>query len=258
METLRDRPWHRHDLVWVTTAHCAIAAEATDGADARDVMDAAGGAGAADADDAADRTLIAAWIDARRPFVVRCQGMDCKTRNVLAVGLPLPPSQGKRRVALETPLSSIERSSAPLALRDAVDSAPPGWREPLSQLHRLGVAAGVEFRVFGSLAWQALTGLAYVNEHSDLDLCWRPRSAAHLDTLSRLLASWQQATGIAVDGEIVFDDDHMVSWREWQLRRTQAGVLVKRLHGPVMRTPSSLLAMLGMRSPAVAPAEHIA
>lgn len=252
MEALRDRSWHRHDLVWVTMAHCAIAAEATDGADARDVVDAAV------ADDAADRTLIAAWIDARRPFVVRCQGMDCKTRNVLAVGLPLPPSQGKRRMALEAPLSSIERSSAPLALRDTVDSAPPGWREPLSHLHRLGVAAGVEFRVFGSLAWQALTGLAYVTEHSDLDLCWRPRSASHLDTLSALLVSWQQATGIAVDGEIVFDDDHMVSWREWQLRRTQAGVLVKRLHGPVMRTPSSLLAMLGMRSPVVASAERIA
>jgi phosphoribosyl-dephospho-CoA transferase len=254
METLRDRPWHRHDLVWVNTAHCVIAADGTDGADVPDVMDAAV---ATVADNAGDRTLIAAWIDARRPFVVRCQGMDCKARNVLAVGLPLPPSQGKRRVALEVPSSSIERSSAPLALRDTVDSAPPGWRGPLSQLHRLGVAAGVEFRVFGSLAWQALTGLAYVTEHSDLDLCWRPRSASHLDTLSGLLVSWQQATGIAVDGEIVFDDDHMVSWREWQLRRTQAGVLVKRLHGPVLRTPSSLLAMLGMRSPVVAPAEHI-
>lgn len=252
METLRDRPWHRHDLVWVTTAHCAIAAEATDGAAARDVMDAAV------ADDAADRTLIAAWIDGRRPFVVRWQDLDFKARNGLAVGLPLPPSQGKRRVALEVPLSSIERSSAPLALHDTVDSAPPGWREPLSQLHRLGVAAGVEFRVFGSLAWQALTGLAYVTEHSDLDLCWRPRSASHLDTLCELLVSWQHATGIAVDGEIVFDDDHSVSWREWQFRRTQASVLVKRLHGPVMRTPSSLLAMLAMRSPVVSAAEHIA
>ena len=211
MEALRDRSWHRHDLVWAHTAHCAIAAEGTDGADARDVMDAAV---ATVADDVADRRLIAAWIDARRPFVVRWQDLDCKARNVLAVGLPLPPSQGKRRVALEVPLSSIERSSAPLALRDTVDSAPPGWREPLSHLHRLGVAAGVEFRVFGSLAWQALTGLAYVTEHSDLDLCWRPRSASHLDTLSARLGAAHQATGIAVDGESVFNDDHMVSWRK--------------------------------------------
>ena len=87
METLRDRPWHRHDLVWVNTAHCAIAGDGTDVADAREVMDAAI---ATVADNAADRTLIAAWIDARRPFVVRCQDLDCKARGVLAVGLPLP------------------------------------------------------------------------------------------------------------------------------------------------------------------------
>ena len=60
METLRDRPWHRHDLVWVTTAHCAIAAQGTGGADAREVKDAADAAVATVAADAADRTLIAA------------------------------------------------------------------------------------------------------------------------------------------------------------------------------------------------------
>ena len=208
--------------MWVGRAHADLAA-----------------AGAADA---YDRALVAGWVRAGRPFVVRCQASARASPQRLAVGLPLCPAQGKRRVALELPLRAIAKVSPPPRLADVVDASPAPWRESLSRLLRHARAIRTEFSVFGSLAWQSLTGLRYVMHGSDLDLCWRAASREQLDAACHLLASWQRASGIAVDGEIDFGDGLAVAWREWHGRHAHARLLVKRLHGPAMMTAADLLA----------------
>ena len=203
--------------------------------------------GTADAD---DRALVAGWVRAGRPFVVRCQADMRESPQRLAVGMPLCPAQGKRRVAVAVPLRAIAKVSPPPRLADVVDASPAPWREPLSQLVRRARAIRTEFTVFGSLAWQFLTGLRYVTNGSDLDLCWRAASREQLDAACRLLASWQRVSGIAVDGEIGFGDDLAVAWREWQGRHAHARVLVKGLHGPALMAAADLLATCEAPSPA--------
>jgi phosphoribosyl-dephospho-CoA transferase len=222
--------WRRHDFVWIGRAHADLAA-----------------VGAADADDCA---LVAGWVRAGRPFVVRCQADVREPSLRLAVGLPLCPAQGKRRVAIEVPLRAIDKFAPPPRLADVVDASPAPWRESLTRLVRHARAAGVEFNVFGSLAWQSLTGLRYVTNGSDLDLCWRAASREQLDAACRLLASWQRVSGIAVDGEIGFGDDLAVAWREWLGRHAHPRLLVKGLHGAALMAAADLLATCDVQSAA--------
>ena len=62
----------------------------------------------------------------------------------------------------------------------------------------------LELRVFGSLAWQALSGLQYLTPQSDIDLLWHPLSNAQLQQGIALLARWEQDHGLRADGEVLF------------------------------------------------------
>jgi phosphoribosyl-dephospho-CoA transferase len=132
----------------------------------------------------------------------------------------------------------------PPRLSQIVAHMPSAWHAALAQLERRGHALGIVFRVYGSAAWQMLTGLEYVHPASDLDLLWRPRDRTQLDAGVALLEQWQEDTGIAVDGEIVFGDDEAVAWREWRRCGIGEHVLVKRLDGPLLRERKALLGLL--------------
>jgi phosphoribosyl-dephospho-CoA transferase len=132
----------------------------------------------------------------------------------------------------------------PPRLSQIVERMPGAWHVALAQLERQSRALGIVFRVYGSAAWQMLTGLEYVHSASDLDLLWRPRTRAQLDAGVALLEQWQDAAGIAVDGEIVFGADEAVAWREWRRGGIGEQVLVKRLDGPILRERAALLHVL--------------
>jgi phosphoribosyl-dephospho-CoA transferase len=165
----------------------------------------------------------------------------------IAAGLPLPPSLGKRRLAFMIQPDTIARSAHPLALTDIIPHLPVEWRRPLLQLSRGGEAIGLEFRVYGSAAWEALTGLSYLTPESDIDLLWRPTGTAQLADGIALLANWEAATGRHVDGEILFRDDDAVAWREWaeaERKHASPRFLVKSLAGPRLCTRAELQARL--------------
>jgi phosphoribosyl-dephospho-CoA transferase len=195
--------------------------------------------------DAASRAIVAAWLEASRPLIVRRQAPSFVAgRSALAVGLPLPPDKGKLRIALELAPSTVARVAPPLNLIDVIACVPPYWQRALARLHAAAVEKGVAFRVFGSAVWQVLTGLPYLTERSDLDLLWHPAQREELDVGVALLAAWQRATGVRADGEIVFGDDAAVSWREWRLCAGCQCVLVKDLTSVTLRTRDALLALL--------------
>jgi phosphoribosyl-dephospho-CoA transferase len=216
----------RHTLVWIRPeCRAAVAAQVAD-----DGM----------------RTQVAAWLDADRPLVVARQQCSGTPSNSIAVGLALPPAQGKRRIALRVAAHDIERHIPPLLFADALAHAPVAWQSSLADLHDAAMNLDIELRVFGSLAWQALSGLQYLTPQSDIDLLWHPLSNTQLQQGIALLARWEQDHGLRADGEVLFGINSAVSWREWATLKSgdDQRVLVKRASSAELVAAGELLELL--------------
>ncbi len=154
------------------------------------------------------------WFAAGHPAVVaRCDGSE--PAGSLRLGVPLPPAEHKQRLALCVPASQVSRQAPPLALDTVVAHAPAIVRAALRELADAAHAQGPAPRVFGSFAWQALTGLAYVHAGSDLDLLWRVSTPAQADGVVALLQPWEHRHGLRADGELLLPGDQAVNWREY-------------------------------------------
>ncbi|MTW12091.1 malonate decarboxylase holo-[acyl-carrier-protein] synthase [Pseudoduganella eburnea] len=209
----------RHDLVWLTDEGWQHALSA-----------ALPGTPA--------HTVIARWACARWPLVVRRRDTAGQPNadicaeagagaEVICLGLSAPPdpdSGAKLRLPLAIPARHIARHSAPLQLDAVAHAIPAAWQLPFARLS--DASAGMDLRVFGSLALQALTGQPYLRESSDIDLLFRPRSTSELDAGTLLLASFLGE--LPLDGEIVFPSGQAVAWKEWFTARAHTErVLIK-------------------------------
>ncbi|MCC4599284.1 malonate decarboxylase holo-[acyl-carrier-protein] synthase [Xanthomonas melonis] len=164
------------------------------------------------------------WFAAGLPAVVaRRNGSEAP--GVLQLGVPLPPGEAKQRLALTARVCELARCTAPLALETAVAHAPQAAQPALQALLAHCRAHALHPRVFGSYAWQALTGLAYVHAQSDLDLLWTVDTAEQAQTVVALLQRWERRYGQRADGELLLPDDMAVNWREYAGSAQQ--VLVK-------------------------------
>jgi phosphoribosyl-dephospho-CoA transferase len=227
-------PWlRRHRLLWIARLH-------------HDAV-------IADIPDRSLRSIVADWLAADWPLVVRQQstGQACLgASEPVAVGMPLPLALGRRRIALMVASRSIAGSAPPPLLRDVIARVPQSRRAALLQLAKRTDSIGLTVRVYGSMAWEALTGCTYLTPHSDIDLLWRPSTPKQLATAIAMLARWEADSGVRADGEILFGDDDAVPWREWmrEARRSDddhsARVLVKAASGPRLESPDRLLARL--------------
>src|SRR5450759_2873300 len=164
----------------------------------------------------------------------------------IAVGLALPPAQGKHRIALAVAAHDIARYTPPLRLADAIAHAPAAWQPALAELDAAAIHIDLELRVFGSLAWQALSGLNYLTPQSDIDLLWHPLSNTQLQQGIALLARWEQSSGLRADGEVLFGGSSAVSWREWSTLKSgdDQRVLVKRASSAELVEARELLELL--------------
>jgi phosphoribosyl-dephospho-CoA transferase len=179
----------------------------------------------------------ARWGEYDWPLIVRRRDIDLG-KDCISVGLALPPDADgvKQRVALQVKCAHIKHHRRPLPLAEALHAAPERWRSELAAL-----AAQVPALAFGSLAMQALTGLPYLRESSDIDLLIAPRTS---DDLTKSLAALSEChERLPLDGEIVFPNGDAVAWKEW-LQAGGARVLVKSLSGVRLERPDSLLATL--------------
>jgi phosphoribosyl-dephospho-CoA transferase len=216
----------RHTLVWIRTeCRAAVAAQVAD-----DTM----------------QTQVAAWLAADRPLVVARQQCGEALSNSISVGLALLPAQGKRRIALSVTAHDIARYTPPLRLADAIVHAPAAWQPALAELDTAATSIDIELRVFGSLAWQALSGMQYLTPQSDIDLLWHPQSHAQLQQGIALMARWEQDHGLRADGEVLFDGSSAVSWREWATLKSgdDQRVLVKRTSSAELVAARELLELL--------------
>lgn len=194
----------RHSLVWLTDEGWQAALQAR----------------AQSADAAVILPALRAWCDVRLPLIVRRadRASDASPSSTLIpLGLPLPPEPStgiKPRIALYAAAAHVLRHLPPPLLHETLPQAPTRWQAALADLCNAAAAQGMTLRVFGSLAWQHLTGKPYVTATSDIDLLWQPADRAALDGGIALLA--HHAQSLPLDGEIVFPQDRAVSWKEWR------------------------------------------
>jgi phosphoribosyl-dephospho-CoA transferase len=177
--------------------------------------------------DLAAEPLVASWADngwplvARRPLPGEGQGV--------ALGLPLPPFAGRRRLSFLLPPEEIVAVGSPLSLNACRTAAPRSWGPTLDRLHVLAERHAVEARVFGSLAWAALTGLDYLADRSDVDLLLPLQPHTDLFSLADGMAAIDATAPMRLDGEFVRPDGVAVNWRE--VREGSPQILVKSMAG---------------------------
>ncbi|NIE61775.1 MULTISPECIES: malonate decarboxylase holo-[acyl-carrier-protein] synthase [unclassified Burkholderia] len=168
--------------------------------------------------------LVQAWAERGWPLIVRRASPDEADAGRVPLGLPLPPSAGKRRIALNAAVDALAKVSLLPALSDVLAAAPDAWRTALRELDALGARYGVQGRVFGSLAWQALTGEPYLGASSDLDIAFPLPDPASLAPLLDGLAAIDARAPMRIDGELLRDDGAGVNWRELHTRQPEVAV----------------------------------
>jgi malonate decarboxylase holo-[acyl-carrier-protein] synthase len=182
----------------------------------------------------ASEPIVAGWVHVGRPLIVRRPACS-DTAGMIPLGLPLPPSHGKRRIAISLAAADIVASAPPPLLADAAATAPAAWGETIDELIQLLP----ETRTFGSLAWQHLTGLSYLTDGSDLDLLWPLSSAKQAGALPLEIARIASQAPMRLDGEIVGRAGG-VQWREL-IGADDDEVLVKGPAGVISTTRAAFL-----------------
>lgn len=216
----------RHDLAW---------------------LDPTGRAGEPTTADPVEDSVVRAWIALGRPFVVTRRQADTPSGHC-DLGLPLPLCQGKRRIALYAPDAAIRDVRPAPCLQQVIAAAPLEWQEPVRALVGAAGGTGISFRVFGSLAWQYLTGENYVSERSDVDLLWGPADIGGLHRGMEILLDWEQRFGLRADGEVELPDGTAVAWRELAVEPRR--VLVKATTGVALRPLAELLRLFPLHTAA--------
>jgi phosphoribosyl-dephospho-CoA transferase len=188
-------------------------------------------------DDLAVEPVAFRWADCGWPLISR---RALPGELGLALGLPLPPSAGKRRLSVMMQATDIIAIASPPSLSSARDAAPRCWRPAMDRLCALADDRAIEVRVFGSLAWQSLTRLDYITETSDLDLLLHLDCGSDVASITSSLAEIESTAPMRIDGEVVRRDGTAANWRE--LHAGAREVLVKTVSGVALLERSRFLA----------------
>jgi phosphoribosyl-dephospho-CoA transferase len=162
--------------------------------------------------DLAAEPLLHDWAAQGWPLVARRRApLD---GDGILLGLPLPPSAGKRRIAVEMRAGDVATVSPLPKLSEVLGTAPLAWQPCLQELGGLARAYEVRGGVFGSLCWQWLTGLTYLGLHSDIDIAWTLPRAERLKRFLDDLAEVDARAPMRLDGELLHIDGSGANWRE--------------------------------------------
>ena len=119
-------------------------------------------------------------------------------------------------------------------------TAPEAWWPVVDEVLALGRECRLVPNVFGSLLWQALTGLSYLGSGSDLDLLW-PVSGRVDARFLQGLARIEAGAPMRLDGEIVLPDRAGINWRELLDAPEGGTVLCKGRESLALRPAASFL-----------------
>jgi phosphoribosyl-dephospho-CoA transferase len=160
------------------------------------------------------------WLAHGRPLIVRRPCVSQDGREV-SLGLALP---GKRRLAYRVAVDDL----------DSVE-LPPFWNGE--------GFPGFRPRLFGSHAWQELTGLPYVTANSDIDLFIDIASTIEWQEFLSLGEDPGAESRVRLDVEVIFRGDASFSWREYL--GPAENILIKSNHAVWLEPKDSLENLLG-------------
>lgn len=188
-------------------------------------------------DDLTGDSLVRDWVRNGWPLIMRRRLPG--EIDGLSLGLPLPPSAGKRRIAVRLHHEDIASTRPLPELTEVLRGAPVQWRPFLGELAGIARTYGVRAGVFGSLGWQWLTGLNYLGPRSDVDIAWALPSQDRIDQLLEDLAELDSRSPVRLDGEFVREDGAGVNWRE--LRAGAAEVALKTASDVILYSRAAFL-----------------
>ncbi|WP_341743996.1 malonate decarboxylase holo-[acyl-carrier-protein] synthase [Azonexus hydrophilus] len=182
------------------------------------------------------------WIAGGRPLVVARQPDD----QVLLLGLALPLAFNRQRLSILVAPSAVARCRPALTVADCLPHLPADQAAPLRELAGRAEACSAMLGVYGSLAWEALSGEAYRHAGSDIDLICDVATPAQFDTMLAALQRAAEGLSCQLDGEIRFPDGRAVAWREIvaKLKTPAAPVLVKGAREVGLQPLENLVATL--------------
>lgn len=181
------------------------------------------------------------WIAAGRPLVCARQSPESL---FLRLGAAIIVDGTKHRVSVMAHPQDARFVEAPHPLRDCLSRFSSGDAAILRRLDDDLRVSGHQLRVFGSVAWELISGQSYRTGDSDLDLLCDVRCLSDLEIVTRALHLAEGRLSFRLDGELRFPDGCAVNWREVATAlayvETQ-GVLVKSRNGIHMATLEQLL-----------------
>jgi phosphoribosyl-dephospho-CoA transferase len=191
---------------------------------------------------------ISDWIARGQPLVVaRQHPLQDAAELQIHLGAALPLRLGRAKVACSVALTRLFRTTPALSTEHVSNVLPGRSARALARLSEVAEPLGIELGVYGSTAWECLSGEGYRRPESDVDLIC---DIKRRDTLS----PWLRAMDCAaremdgyLDGEIRFPNERAVAWREFAragLRNAEARVLVKNLDSVSFAPVGALMASL--------------
>jgi phosphoribosyl-dephospho-CoA transferase len=187
------------------------------------------------------------WLHAQRPLVVARQ--PAAASGQILLGLTLPPGTEPRRISLSVNLDAIRTTTSPLALAYCIDTCTAAIAAPLKRLLQQCESHDIAVSVYGSLAWEMLSGTTYRHSLSDIDLVCDIARVAQLAPCIESLQQAQQALPCSLDGEIRFAGGAAVNWKELaqallQPAQPTTRVVVKENTGVALLCLTELLSRL--------------
>lgn len=180
----------RHDLVYLHTSAAFTSACAAEGS------------GLADE--------VRAWIALGRPLVMTRQAGGPGVQ----LGLTLPLRQGRKRLAIQVAREHIAAVLPPIRIQRCLERLPGPSAKAMADLATAVAACGANIGIFGSLAWEVLTGEDYRNADSDIDIICDVTTSAQLKSVMAALGEAADCLHCRLDGEVRMPDGLAVSWRE--------------------------------------------
>ncbi|MFD2173518.1 malonate decarboxylase holo-[acyl-carrier-protein] synthase [Rhodobacter lacus] len=120
------------------------------------------------------------------------------------IGFSFPFRVGEARVraAVGVARDQITATLTPWEVMVLAETLGDVLHPAIGELHRIGVATGVEIGLIGSVALRAVTGLAYTRPDSDIDLVVRAARPDQLAALAAAVHDLTLCTGTAFDIEV--------------------------------------------------------
>jgi phosphoribosyl-dephospho-CoA transferase len=186
----------RHDLAWLAPGAAAVARFT----------------GSSTTPEHTARALLDDWIGRGHPLIITRQPPDAEA---VALGLALPRSRGKARLAVLVPWCCVREARRPPELAAARERLPAAWQPKLRALLASREVVATAPRLYGSAAMEVVTGEPCLGPTSDLDLLLAPPTWAAALTVATTMATIDQSVaGPRLDGEIRNRDGVAIAWRE--------------------------------------------